>query len=562
MCPVALHPDVSGWDRVVTPMEADIWREHLRSHQDRAYCAYLVDGLREGFRIGFSYGRSECRSAASNMQSALEHPGVVSSFLAAEVGKGRVLGPLPSTGVCELVHTNRFGLVPKGNSGEQWRLIVDLSFPKGASVNDGIEPEMCTVKYTSVDVACRRLLALGRGSMMAKFDVQGAFRTVPVHPHDRWLLGMRWEGKTYVDTVLPFGLRSAPAIYSAVAEALMWILRSHDGVDGIHYLDDFLVFGEPGSTRCAQALSKALARCAVLGVPVAPGKTEGPDTKLVFLGIEIDSVRETLSLPAPKLQRLRSEISRWESRKTCTKRELLSIIGQLQHACCVIRQGRSFLRRMVELSKGVRELHHNVRLNLGFRSDLRWWACFLPIWNGVCRLSSVVPSAPEAQMTSDASGSWGCGAYTSEGYWFQLELPESWKDTHITVKELLPIVIGTAVWGSAWQGKTVSCRCDNAAVVAIVNSGRSKVEVVMHLMRCLSFILARWEVSLVCSHIPGVQNGAADALSRNALSSFQRLVPGARVAPTVLPEKLLDCLVRGRPDWTSVDWMALFRSTL
>ena len=46
MCPVALHPDVSGWDRVVTPMEADIWREHLRSHQDRAYCAYLVDGLR------------------------------------------------------------------------------------------------------------------------------------------------------------------------------------------------------------------------------------------------------------------------------------------------------------------------------------------------------------------------------------------------------------------------------------------------------------------------------------------------------------------------------------
>ena len=189
----------------------------------------------------------------------------------------------------------------------------------------------------------------------------------------------------------------------------------------------------------------------------------------------------------------------------------------------------------MELSKGVRELHHNVRLNLGFRSDLRWWACFLPIWNGVCRLSSVVPSAPEAQMTSDASGSWGCGAYTSEGYWFQLELPESWKDTHITVKELLPIVIGTAVWGSAWQGKTVSCRCDNAAVVAIVNSGRSKVEVVMHLMRCLSFILARWEVSLVCSHIPGVQNGAADALSRNALSSFQRLVPGARVAPTVLP---------------------------
>ena len=84
----------------------------------------------------------------------------------------------------------------------------------------------------------------------------------------------------------------------------------------------------------------------------------------------------------------------------------------------------------------------------------------------------------------------------------------------------------------------------------------------MHLMRFLSFFLARWEVSLICSHIPGVQNGAADALSRDSLSSFQTLVPSARAAPTMIPEGVLDCLVRERPDWTRVDWTALFRSTL
>ena len=88
-------------------------------------------------------------------------------------------------------------------------------------MNDEIEPEICTIRYTSVDVAGKRLLVLGRGSMMAKFDVHGAFRTVPVHPRDRWLLGMCWEAKTYIDTVLPFGLRSAPVIYNAFEEALM-----------------------------------------------------------------------------------------------------------------------------------------------------------------------------------------------------------------------------------------------------------------------------------------------------------------------------------------------------
>ena len=117
----------------------------------------------------------------------------------------------------------------------------------------------------------------------------------------------------------------------------------------------------------------------------------------------------------------------------------------------------------------------------------------------------------------------------------QLRLPEGWDGVHTTVKELLPIVLGVAIWGSEWKGLTVVCFCDNAAVVAIVNSGRSKMDRAMHLMRCLSFFLARWWVTLVCRHIPGAQNGAADALSRDDLPSFQRLVPQADSAPTVLP---------------------------
>lgn len=51
---------------------------------------------------------------------------------------------------------------------------------------------------------------------MAKMDIKQAYRIVPVHPEDRRLLGMQWQDKVYVDKVLPFGLRSAPLIFSAV----------------------------------------------------------------------------------------------------------------------------------------------------------------------------------------------------------------------------------------------------------------------------------------------------------------------------------------------------------
>ena len=155
-------------------------------------------------------------------------------------------------------------------------------------MNDGIEPELCTVQYTSVAEACRRVRTLGRDTVLSKFDVKGAFRTVPVHPDDRWLLGMKWNGETYVDKVLPFGLRSAPKIYNAVADALLWILTRWDYVYVIH-LDHFLLFGESRFSQRTEGLHEALARCEALGVPVTPGETKGPSTKMVFLGIQIDT---------------------------------------------------------------------------------------------------------------------------------------------------------------------------------------------------------------------------------------------------------------------------------
>ncbi len=82
----------------------------------------------------------------------------------------------------------------------------------------------------------------------------------------------------------------------------------------------------------------------------------------------------------------------------------------------------------------------------------------------------------------------------------------------------------------------------------------------MHLMRCLSFFLARWNMSFVCEHIPGVDNGAADALSRDSLSMFQSLIPEAAREPTPNHEGLLQCLVEETMDWTKVDWIAMFRN--
>ena len=108
------------------------------------------------------------------------------------------------------------------------------------------------------------------------------YTPTPVHPADRPLLGIRWEGACYIDGALPFGLRSAPKLFTALADALQWVLIAR-GVDTIdHYLDDFITMGPAGSDQCRRNLDLILAICDELGVPLATDKLEGPRVALRF----------------------------------------------------------------------------------------------------------------------------------------------------------------------------------------------------------------------------------------------------------------------------------------
>ena len=95
---------------------------------------------------------------------------------------------------------------------------MDLSSPEGHSVNDGIPKRQFGVQYVSIDAFIDGIMSLGRGTLMAKFDVASAYQKVAIHPDDLPLLGIQWHGQYFVDLVLLFGLRSAPFIFTAIAD--------------------------------------------------------------------------------------------------------------------------------------------------------------------------------------------------------------------------------------------------------------------------------------------------------------------------------------------------------
>ena len=184
-----------------------------------------------------------------------------------------------------------------------------------------------------------------------------------------------------------------------------------------HYLDDFLVIGNPASADCDAQLAIVLAAFKLHGIPIAPEKLEGPTSCLTFLGIELDTVAMEMRLPQAKLIELRTLVQSWSRKRSCEKRELSSLIGKLQHASKVVRPGRTFLRRMFEQLVVAKKMHHHVRLNQSFRSDLAWWEVFLVTWNGVSLLKEVVlTSRPHfmklSRMPQAAGGEGPYGVHT------------------------------------------------------------------------------------------------------------------------------------------------------
>ena len=166
---------------------------------------------------------------------------------------------------------------------------------------------------------------------------------------------------------------------------------------------------------------------------------------------------------------------------------------------------------------------------------------------------------PPVILTSDASGGWGCGAHAGTK-WFALPWSGSVQESHITVKELVPIVIAALIWGHEWKGETILARCDNAVVVAIVNSGSSRNPQAMHLRRCLAFLTARMDFTVRATHIRGINNVAADALSSDNSQLFHSCCLQAEPQGAVVSPEVLDVVLLREPDWMAKDWTRLWTS--
>ena len=283
-----------------------------------------------------------------------------------EINLGRIAGPFAARPFPNL-QCSHIGLVPKHEPGS-FRLIHHLSYPSGSSINDFINKEDCTVHYTSFDAAVDVVMSGGHNAWMAKSEIKSACRLLPVAPSEYELLGFHFQGKFYHDKCLPMGCSVSCSLFETFSTFLEFQVKEVSQSVGItHYLEDFLFVGESASS-CAALLQTFRDVWTQLRVPLAEEKTTGPCQTIIYLGLEIDCVKQEIRVPVHKVQALRIQIQAILERRKLSLKAIQSLVGSLNFVCRAITPGRAFTRRLIALSRGLRKPHHKVRISAGQNS--------------------------------------------------------------------------------------------------------------------------------------------------------------------------------------------------
>ena len=365
---------------------------------------------------------------------------------------------------------------------------------------------------------------------LTKIDLKKAYHHVPIHPNTRKYLQFIWRKKRYQFTCLPFGLQSAPRVFTKVLRPVLGILRSR-GIRLVAYLDDILVLSRSRKAAVRDS-NMVLELLQNLGFLINDKKSVlKPSKKMEFLGVVINTKRLIVQVPKKKLNKFLKEArqiyNKAKNHKQITIRKLAGIIGKLNSMAQAMQGTELHIRGLQwalaehtsrQPGRHVRwdthiHLHHHPHAV----QDLEWWSKKAPLWNGRAVMQR---NTPDKIIYTDASNTGYAGVLdtgrglqvVTRGFWSSREVEQ----LSINARELLAIsrtILGL-LKHRHWKNKTVLVYTDSLVCVWCINKQTSKGTNIFHELQRLLFKCRASKIHLVATHIPGKDNVVADFESR------------------------------------------------
>ena len=482
--------------------------EELYDYEDKL----VIDLLKYGFPLAHN-GNTGNTEQPGNHKGAREFPEEIRRILKKEVDTRAVLGPFVKSPF-KVTFFLPLNSVPKKESTTR-RLILDLSYPEGNSINDGVHKDVylgeeSKLSLPSVDNLVEKIVELGRNCKIFKIDLSRAYHQIYGDPFSYNKLAYMFEDKIYADCTLSMGSRSSARCCQRVSSVVVFIFGKR-GHFAINFLDD--IGGAETAEKAEEAFKQLRQILIDMGLQEAYEKSVAPCTVMVFLGIQVNTEELTLKIPDCKWNELQLLLQSWDQKVTACLKDVQRLAGLLNFACKCVKSGRIYLSRILNFLRSLPKFGYRT-IPQPVREDIRWWKEFAQEFNGVSLIVNKDWSKPDHVVSSDSCLVGGGGF--AQGKFFKVEYSKIFNQQKMDINQLecAMLTISLRLWGKCFARERIQMWCDNRVTVEAVQSGVSRNRVIQKCLREIHKLQALYSFELRVSHLEGVNNRISDALSR------------------------------------------------
>ena len=542
-----LHP---MWCKLVpprqSPLRPETWRSLLRFHPDKDFVDVVMAGLEFGWELHYN-GQRHTPTDCTNSRLHAKYARELREIRAKEFALHFRAGPFPSLAEGPKLPLANLRTAKTGPAfkrlSDKIRHVVDSSFPyDDSSVNAAINRKpwsrLFNARFPSL---AQQIVALGRFTLLFKFDVVGAYKLLLLLLQEWHLLGekdcVNDQTVHSFSTTVSFGARSSADLFDYLASAAEFILRlCVTQADALaRYADDQIACvrplpAGPDWQKFQRMKQQVCNTCIALGIPIDKF-AEG--TSVEYLGTGADSAAMIAFIPEARRLWAIEHLSSWLKRKFASKKALQSLAGNLQWLSNVVLWGRPHIRAIIAASSR----WGKIAIPALIRSSVRWWIQVLQ-HSPTVPLLYFCPFAPDVVIDSDASST-GFGAWSPTlrvylfGTFSKAEIKDSTRSLQRSMGhlELLAVLIAISTWRHKLRGSSVHVRVDNTEALFAINKRSSRVSAQASIIAAMGMIATSYSIRIEASFTPTPAphlsadecNKRADALSRNQESIFLEL---------------------------------------
>lgn len=355
---------------------------------------------------------------------------------------------------------------------------------------------------------------INKNWFMASIDLKDAYYLIPIADSDKRFLRFKFDKKLFQFTCLPFGLTSAPYVFTKIIKPVISTLR-RKGFLSVVYLDDFLLLGRTRE-ECELNVSQTLDFLRNLGFIINKEKSRlSPAQCCKYLGFIFDSRRMSIVLPPEKKSKIEQLTLKFGTTRGCKIRDFAKMVGSIVSCCPAVKYGFAHTKslereKFLALEKNNGNYDALMKLSNNIKEDLLWWRLNVQKSQNSLKMLDF-----QREIFSDSSlTGWGA-AYrneTARGSWNAEE-----RACHINFLELKAAFFGLKCFAKHARGIDILLRIDNTTAISYINRMGG---VQYPRLNQITQEIWRWceerNIILFASYISSKDNFVADAESRKA----------------------------------------------